>query len=111
MGNLKEIEWISDVLSKLVIGKELFGGVILSQVISNVPAAMLLSGFTDNYKDLLWGVDIGGLGTIIASMASLISYKFYSNERDSSKGRYLAVFTGWNILFLVILMGAALLLK
>ena len=75
IGNVKNIPAVSEVLSSLVAGRELGVGVILSQVISNVPAAMLLSGFTENYSALLVGVNLGGLGTLIASMASMISYK------------------------------------
>ena len=64
---------------------------------------MLLSGFTDNYPSLLLGVNIGGLGTLIASMASLISYKMYSHCSGASHSRYLLIFTVLNLLFLVIL--------
>ena len=75
-----------------------------SQAISNVPAALLLSGFTTDYRALLAGVNIGGLGTLIASMASLISYKILANEYDEKKGSYFKWFTFVNILFLVILV-------
>ena len=74
------------------------------QVISNVPAALLLSGFTDNARGLLIGVNLGGLGTLIASMASLISYKYIAKEHPDKKGAYLLWFTLANVGFLVILL-------
>lgn len=64
---------------------------------------MLLSGFTENINALILGTNIGGLGTLIASMASLISYKQYALTPQSEKGKYMLVFTGWNVVFLVIL--------
>lgn len=72
---------VSDLLHKLIRGRELGAGILLSQCISNVPAAILLSGFTDKVTPLLYGVNIGGLGTLIASLASLISYRFYVGDR------------------------------
>lgn len=83
-------------------------GAVVSQVISNVPAAMLLSGFTDNYRGLLYGVNIGGLGTLIASMTSLISYKLYSALPFSQKGKYIKCFTAVNVIMLIILLIFAL---
>ena len=77
-----------------------------SQVISNVPAALLLSGFTDNARALLLGVNVGGLGTPIASLASLISLKLYSASGEARVGRYLLVFTAVNVLLLVLLSAA-----
>ena len=82
---------------------------LASQVISNVPAAILLSGFTTDYPMLLRGVNIGGLGTLIASLASLISYKFYvqeseKNETAGTKGQYFRYFTVWNIVFAIVLL-------
>ena len=74
-----------------------------SQVISNVPAALLLSGFTDNGGQLLVGVNLGGLGTLIASMASLISYKYIARS-DAPKGAYLGWFTLSNVIFLAVLI-------
>jgi len=69
-----------------------------------VPAALLLSGFTENWQPLLIGVNLGGLGTIIASMASLISYKAIAKE-DGLKGRYLLYFSVVNVVFLLVLLG------
>lgn len=71
---------------------------------------MLLSGFTDNYKALLYGVNIGGLGTLIASLASIISYKFYAEMKDARKGKYMAVFTAYNVVFFVVLMIAGIMI-
>lgn len=102
-GNLGNIPVIRDTLQALVNGSELLIGVVASQAISNVPAALLLSGFTSNYRALLAGVNVGGLGTLIASMASLISYKILANKYDEEKGKYFQLFTVTNIVFLVIL--------
>lgn len=104
IGNMKSIPAVSEVLSSLVGGRELIVGVLLSQVISNVPAAMLLSGFTTDYAKLLLGVNLGGLGTLIASMASMISYKIYAGTAGSKPGKYFILFTAMNILFLAILL-------
>ena len=75
--------------------------VLSSQVISNVPATMLLSGFTPHFKELILGVNIGGMGTLIASLASVISYKLYC-KGSSENSRYLKVFTLYNLFGLVI---------
>lgn len=102
-GNMGRVEPVAHFLAGIVNSRELEVGIITSQCISNVPAALLLSGFTDNIKNLAIGVNIGGLGTLIASMASLISYKLYANEVPEKKGKYFAVFTVYNIIFLVVL--------
>lgn len=88
IGNMERIPAVSSLMSHLITGHEAFAGIVLSQVISNVPAAILLSGFTGNYSALLYGVNIGGLGTLIASLASIISYRGYCtapNARLSNK--------------------------
>ncbi len=103
-GNLGNISVVKDTLQQLVEGRELIVGVIASQAISNVPAALLLSGFTSDYRALLAGVNIGGLGTLIASMASLISYKILANKYNEKKGVYFKWFTIVNLVFLVILL-------
>ncbi len=105
IGNMQRIPALNSLLQELLEGRELPVAFLASQVISNVPAAMLLSGFTNQYRALLYGVDIGGLGTLIASLASLISYKFYAVTPGSKKGSYLALFTAYNILFIVVLLG------
>ena len=77
--------------------------VITSQIISNVPAALLLSGFTSQWQSLIIGCNFGGLGTLIASMASLISYKIVIREYPGMKKRYFFFFTFLNVLFLILL--------
>lgn len=102
-GNLGNIPVIRDTLQELVNGRELLVGIVASQGISNVPAALLLSGFTSDYRALLMGVNVGGLGTLIASMASLISYKILANKYNEKKGSYFKWFTIVNIIFLIVL--------
>ena len=80
------------------------GDIGASQIISNVPATLLLADFTHNLKNLTIGVNLGGLGTLIASMASLISYKIYAHNYNKTKGRYLLWFTIANVLFLAVLV-------
>lgn len=104
IGNMGEIDIVKDMLSKLISGRELIVSVVSSQVVSNVPAAILLSGFTDNYRELIIGTNLGGLGTLIASMASLISYKQFANAYPQEKGKYFRYFTIMNILFLAVLV-------
>ncbi len=111
IGNMQRIPSVANMISSLVEGRELIVAFLASQVISNVPAAMLLSGFTDNYKDLLLGVNIGGLGTLIASLASLISYKYFTvharklpKELGIIKGKYMIHFTIMNLLFALVLL-------
>lgn len=108
IGNLGRISLIREALERFVSGREILTGVLASQVISNVPAAVLLSGFTENYRDLLVGVNLGGLGTLIASMASLISFKLYTGCYKENRGRYLRWFTLVNIIYLFLLLAAAL---
>jgi len=103
-GNMGRIEVISSFLEKVLIGREFAISVALSQVISNVPATLMLSGFTSDYTSLLIGVNVGGLGTLIASMASLISYKAYSKEYQEKSGKYLLFFTAVNLVFLIALV-------
>lgn len=111
IGNLKNIDIISQFLSQLVANNEIAVGVICSQIFSNVPATILLSGFTKNVHDLLIGVNIGGLGTLIASMASLISYKYIARMYPEHKKEYFKMFTKYNIIYLIILCVAAFLIK
>ena len=110
IGNLGEIKPISDILKSVVNGNEVIVGVISSQVFSNVPAAILLSKFTENARDLLIGVNLGGLGTLIASMASLISFKFVAKEKVNM-GKYILTFTVVNIVFLILNLGLWLIIK
>ena len=96
IGNMKRIPGISEFLVSVVQGRELLTGILTSQIISNVPAAILLSGFSSDFSALLTGVNLGGLGTLIASLASLISFKFFAKEYPDKKGTFLKVFTIWN---------------
>lgn len=109
IGNMGRIEAVRIILSEMLAGRELLLSFGCSQIISNVPAAILLSGFTGDYAALLKGVNIGGLGTLIASLASLISYKLFARagEQDAkmgSKGKYFVYFTAWNVVFAVVLL-------
>ena len=99
-GNLARIPSVNGLLRKLLSGREYLVSLLASQVISNVPAALLLSGFTEQTRDLLLGVNIGGLGTPIASLASLISMKLYAHSEHAHPGRYLVVFTLINVVLL-----------
>lgn len=111
IGNLKRIPALDTFLFSAIQGNELWGGILASQVISNVPAAILLSGFTENFSALITAVNLGGLGTLIASLASLISFKFCSAEYPGQRGSFLKVFTLWNGAFLLVLAGAAAVLE
>lgn len=110
IGNLGEIKPISEFLKGIVNGNEVLVGVASSQIFSNVPATILLSKFTENAKALLIGVNLGGLGTLIASMASLISFKFVVKEKVST-GKYILTFTIVNIIFLLLNLGLWLIVK
>ena len=96
IGNLGQIESVRGLLEELLAGREILVGITASQVFSNVPAAMLLAEFSTDIKGLLWGVNIGGLGTLIASMASLISYKIYANRQEAQRGKYMGWFSLYN---------------
>lgn len=103
VGNMQNITAVSNFVQGLIQGRVFSLSVLCSQIISNVPATMLLSGFTSEYAQMLWGVNVGGLGTLIASLASLISYQFYASVSGARCGRYIKVFTIYNILFLLVL--------
>ena len=110
IGNMKQISLVHELISKLLVHHEVLMGIGASQIISNVPAAILLSGFTDDYSALLIGVNLGGLGTLIASLASLISFKFYTNSNGSDTRRFLWIFTLYNVIFLGVLFVLSLIL-
>ena len=116
IGNMGRICAVREVLSQVLNGRELLISFLCSQMISNVPAAILLSGFTQEYRGLLQGVNIGGLGTLIASLASLISYKFFAAESEQTpaagtRGRYMLTFTIWNVGMALVLLAAAFLVN
>ncbi len=102
-GNMARIEAVHTLLSGLLEKSTLLVSTLSCQCISNVPTAILLSRFTDNYRELLLGVNIGGTGTIIASLASLITFSEYRLLHPGDSKRYLALFTLLNLLFLVVL--------
>ena len=102
-GNMSRISAVRELLSKLLAKNTLLVSVLSCQCISNVPSAILLSGFTGNYKALLLGVNIGGTGTPIASLASLITLKEYTSRYPESAGKYLAMFSAFNFAFLIVL--------
>lgn len=104
IGNMGRMPAFRDFLQGIIGGREVVTSVIASQVISNVPAALLLSGFTEDVQALIVGTNLGGLGTLIASMASLISYKQVAGEIPEEKRRYFGWFTVVNIAFLAILL-------
>jgi len=108
-GNLSRMTAVADALRALMRGREFMTALLASQAISNVPAAILLSGFTDKSHSLLLGVNVGGLGTPIASLASLISLKLYSHSENAKAAHFLAVFTVLNLVFLLILSAVSLL--
>ena len=103
--NLGRVQVVRDFLQSLLSKSTLLTSVGASQVISNVPAAVLLSSFTDNWRELLSGVNIGGLGTPIASLASLITLKLYMNTKGAKVMKFLGVFTVANVFGLIILLG------
>ncbi|MDY3372914.1 MAG: SLC13 family permease [Terrisporobacter othiniensis] len=105
VGNISTLDSVETFMESLLrSGKSTFiTSILSSQVISNVPATMLLSGFTDHVKALLLGANIGGMGTLIASLASVISYKIYSSEFEGVNDKYLKAFTFYNVLGLLII--------
>ncbi len=106
IGNLGNIPVIHGFLNQVIDGREVYTAIAASQVMSNVPAALLLSGFTDQTAQLVIGTNLGGLGTLIASMASLISFKYIAKEDRSLRLRYFIKFTAANLVFLAIMLGA-----
>ena len=102
-GNLARIPAVQDFFGGLLEMNTLLVSVISCQCISNVPTAILLSQFTQNYADLLVGVNIGGVGTLIASLASLITFREYAKHNQGRMLRYVLVFTLFNFLFLIVL--------
>ena len=112
VGNMGRIDLVYRAISEIVGKSPVITAVAASQVISNVPAALLLSAFTDNGEALVIGTNLGGLGTLIASMASLITYKFHAAlpKTKEKSVSYIGAFTVINIIFLVILLGVRFIL-
>ncbi|MDO4816635.1 MAG: SLC13 family permease [Bacillota bacterium] len=103
-GNMARIDAVRDFFSMLMAKNALLCSALCSQVISNVPSAILLSRFTANYADLLVGVNIGGAGTLIASLASLITYHEYLRHRPEDAKGFIIKFSIYNFSFLAILL-------
>lgn len=105
IGNMGRIPAFNTLLGRIIEGREVLTAVVCSQFMSNVPAALLLSGFTPRCDLLLIGTNLGGLGTIIASMASLISFKYIGRDYKELRGKYMLFFTSANLIFLAALIG------
>lgn len=105
IGNLAAVPSIKMTLERFLSGEgyTYLSGLIMSQVISNVPATMLLASFTDNWRELVLGVNIGGLGTLIASLASVISYKLFVKEYPDQAKAYFKSFSWYNVLGIILL--------
>jgi len=103
-GNIARISAVRDLLTGALEADALLTAAAASQIASNVPAAVLLSGFTQNWRALLLGADIGGLGTPVASLASLISLKLYARAEGAQTGKYLRLFTALNAALLALLL-------
>jgi len=103
-GNMARIGLVRDAFSMLMDKSALLVSTFSCQVISNVPSAILLSQFTENYRDLLIGVNIGGTGTLIASLASLITFKEYTAHASAKTKSYIVQFTLFNFGFLAVLL-------
>lgn len=109
-GNMARIGVVRELFSSLLEKNALLVSVLSCQVISNVPSAILLSQFTGDYHSLLLGVNIGGVGTLISSLASLITFREYVKHNPGKAGKYVALFSAFNFAFLIALTGFALLL-
>ncbi len=103
-GNMGRIPAFCNILQNLMANHVAFTAIAASQVMSNVPASILLSGFTENFRELIVGANLGGLGTLIASMASVISFKYIVREEGRNKGKYFLYFTVANVCFLAALV-------
>ena len=102
-GNMARIEPVRNLFSYLLDKSTLIFSILSCQIISNVPSAVLLSQFTSNYPDLLAGVNIGGAGTLIASLASLITFREYVRHNKTKTNYYIKMFSLFNFAFLLIL--------
>ena len=104
VGNLARVEAVRGFVEMLLEGRVMVTSALISQVVSNVPAAAMLTAFTEDWRGVFLGVNLGGLGTLIASMASLISYRLYGAAPKAAKGRYMAIFTLVNFALLAVLL-------
>lgn len=104
IGNINQIPLITNSIHRVLSGHEVIVTVILSQLISNVPSAIALTNYTRQISDLVIGTNLGGLGTLIASMASLISYKYIVKEKEMNRKSYLLMFSLYNVVVLLVLL-------
>ena len=111
IGNMKRVPEFAGIAQAFVGQHPLEVSIISSQIISNVPASLLLSGFCDQWVPLIIGTNICGMGTLIASMASLITYKNYTRQYPRQKGRYLGVYTAVSVMFLLLMYGLAVIIE
>ena len=102
-GNMSRIPAVQQLFANLLKKSTLLVSILSCQCISNVPSAILLSQFTENYRELLLGVNIGGVGTLISSLASLITFREYTSHNPGKAGKYIALFSAFNFSFLIIL--------
>ena len=102
-GNMARIPAVQDLFGSLMAKSPLLVSVLSCQMISNVPSAILLSQFTSDYASLLVGVNIGGVGTLISSLASLITFREYTSKTQGGAGKYIALFSLFNFGFLIVL--------
>ena len=109
-GNMGRIEAVNTLFSGLLDKSTLIVSALSCQIISNVPSAILLSQFTDNYRELLLGVNIGGVGTLISSLASLITFREYVSHNPGKAGSYILKFSLFNFAFLIILTAVSYIL-
>ncbi|MBR4890420.1 MAG: citrate transporter, partial [Clostridia bacterium] len=103
VGNMARISAVRELFEYLLGKSTLLFSILSCQVISNVPSAILLSQFSDNYRELLLGVNIGGVGTLIASLASLITFREYTKYNPKRTLYYIGMFTAFNMAFLILL--------
>ena len=103
-GNMARIDGVRQVFEWLLEKNTLVFSALSCQIISNVPSAVLLSSFTDNYRELLLGVNIGGAGTLIASLASLITFREFQKHYPEKTGKYILIFSAFNFGMLILLL-------
>ena len=110
-GNMARIGVVREFFSILLDKSTLIFSILSCQVISNVPSAILLSQFTENYRELLLGVNIGGAGTLIASLASLITFREYVKHNPGRAGQYIVWFSAFNFGFVIILTACMMIIN
>ena len=106
--NMARIPAVQNAVTSIIGKSTLLTAVVSCQIISNVPTAIFLSKFTADYKSLLLAVNIGGCGTLVASLASLISFKNYNKDRTGTSGKYVAIFSIVNFIFLAVMVAVCL---